>query len=439
MQGRGPESGPADQSRPAGGGPESGTPDHLRPAGGGPGAHLSGQVVAVFSGGGTGGHLYPALALADALTRARPDVHPFFVGAERGLEARVLPGKGLDHLLLPVRGFERGAMRRGSGLLEGVLATAGRFLAVLKGMARSLAVTGGAFSRLRPGLVVVTGGYAGGPAGLLAGLMGIPLALQEQNAFPGVTTRVLSRWSRQVHLAFPEARDALPRRVRSRTRISGNPIRVPTPGDAAADRAHFGLAPASRVLLVVGGSQGAVAVNRSVLEAVRGVEDGSLRRPEDLQILWATGLENLEAVEAGLRAVGSPGWVRALGYIHEMPRALRVSALAVSRAGAMATSEFLAWGIPSILVPLPTAAADHQARNAESLARAGAALHLPESELSGESLWRAVTTLLEMPEELDAMRRAALERGRPEATSQIAGALAELLPVAIKAPVGGAS
>ncbi len=408
-------------------------------AGGGREGSVPGGLVAVFSGGGTGGHLYPALALADALSHLRPDVRPFFVGAERGLEARVLPERGLEHLLLPVRGFERGAMRGSPGLLGGILATVRRVLGVLDGMMRSLMATRKVFRRLQPGLVVVTGGYAGGPAGLMAGFMGIPLALQEQNAFPGITTRVLSRWSRQVHLAFPEARDALPRRSRARARVSGNPIRLPTPGDAAADRAHFGLAPGSRVVLVVGGSQGAVAVNRAVLEGVRGAEEGSLQRPEDLQILWATGPRNQEEVEEELRSLGSPEWVRAHGYIHEMPRALRVATLAVSRAGAMATSEFLAWGLPAVLVPLPTAAADHQARNAESLARAGAAVHLPEPELSGESLWRAVTTLLAAPEKLEAMRAAALERGRPEAARRIAADLAALLPHPVQAPGGGVS
>lgn len=401
-------------------------------------------VVAVFSGGGTGGHLYPALALADALTGLRPDVRPFFVGAQRGLEARILPEKGLDHILVPVRGFERGAMRGRGGVLGGVLSALGRALGVLDGLARSLAATGEAFSRLRPSLVVVTGGYAGGPAGLMAGLMGIPLALQEQNAWPGVTTRILSRWSRQVHLAFPEAVEALPRRARSRTRVSGNPIRVPSPGDlpadaprSAEDRSHFGLDPASRVVLVVGGSQGARGVNGAVLEAVRGVAEGILHRPKDLQLLWATGPRNQEEVEGELARLGSPAWVRALGYIHDMPRALRCATLAVSRAGAMATSEFLAWGVPSILVPLPTAAADHQAQNAESLARAGAAVHLPEAELSGASLWAAVTALLAAPEELEAMRKASLERGRPEATRQIAEALAALLPRPVNVTGGG--
>ncbi len=370
--------------------------------------------VAVFSGGGTGGHLFPALALCDALRELRPDVRPFFVGAQKGLEARVLPERGLDHLLLPVLGFQRG--------------TVWGNLRALAGLLRSLLSTGEAFHRLRPGVVVVTGGYAGGPAGILAGLMGIPLALQEQNSFPGLTTRALSRWSRQIHLAFPEALDFLPRSARARARVSGNPIRVPGGGTPEAARAHFGLDPRGPVLLVVGGSQGAEALNRAVLEALQGVRAGGLTRPRGLQILWATGPLKLEEVEAGLVELGRPSWVRALGFIEDMPTALEAATLALSRGSAMATSEFLAWGVPAILVPLPTAAADHQTKNAESLALSGSAVHLPQRELSGALLWKTVTSLLEDPRKLSAMRGAALARGRPQAGREIAEALATLLP-----------
>jgi UDP-N-acetylglucosamine--N-acetylmuramyl-(pentapeptide) pyrophosphoryl-undecaprenol N-acetylglucosamine transferase len=370
--------------------------------------------VAVFSGGGTGGHLYPALALADALGTLRPDVAPFFVGAARGLEARILPEKNLPHQLLPVRGFRRGR------ILENV--------AVLWALIRSLALTGELFCRIRPHLVVVTGGYAGGPAGIVAGLMGIPLALQEQNARPGFTTRVLSRWAMQVHLAFPEARDALPPAGRTRSRISGNPVREMVPPDPGAARARFRLEPGSRVVLVVGGSQGSQALNQAVQEAVEAVEAGHVQRPDDLQILWASGPEHLSGVRRRMEELGGPDWVRVLGYIEDMPLALGIATMAVSRAGAMATSEFLAWGIPAILVPLPTAAADHQSRNAESLAAAGAGLHLAEAELSGESLWSALTSLLSTPGALEGMAEAARRRGRPHATRQIAEALAEHLP-----------
>jgi UDP-N-acetylglucosamine--N-acetylmuramyl-(pentapeptide) pyrophosphoryl-undecaprenol N-acetylglucosamine transferase len=373
-----------------------------------------GRTVAVFSGGGTGGHLYPALALAEALSNLRPDLRTFFVGARQGVEARILPELGVDRLLLPVEGFRRGRF------LEN--------LAVVWALLRSLVITGHLFSRLRPGIVVVTGGYASGPAGLVAGMMGIPLALQEQNAQPGFTTRVLSRWSRQVHLAFPEARELLPARVRPRAQLSGNPVREVVPMDASEAKARFGLEPGSRVILVVGGSQGAEALNTAVLEVIRGVVGGELDRPEDVKLLWATGPKKLEKVQRQLEVLGQPEWVHVLGYIQDIPEALSSATMAVSRAGAMTTSEFLAWGVPALLVPLPTAAADHQSRNAESLAGAGTAIHLPETMLSGATLWKAVVSLLSTPGALSAMREAALKAGRPSAAREIAEALELLLP-----------
>jgi len=376
--------------------------------------------VAVFSGGGTGGHLYPALALAEALTGLRPDLQTFFVGSRRGVEAEILPERGFSHLLLPIRGFRRGHA------LEN--------LSVLWALARSLILTGELFSRLRPGVVVVTGGYAGGPAGLMAVAMGIPLALQEQNAQPGLTTRILSRWSRQIHLAFPEARARLPRRARSKAFLSGNPVRAKKDVDLQEASRLFQVEPGSRVVLIVGGSQGSRALNHAVLDALQEVKDGDLPRPREVTILWATGPGHLEEVEDRLRSFGSLDWVRAVGYIHDMPAALGLATLAVSRAGAMATSEFLAWGVPAVLVPLPTAAADHQSRNAESLAASGAALHLPEKGLDGPALWTAVLGLLADPQRLDHMREAAIRAGRPDATREIARALVGLLPPPTRGP-----
>jgi UDP-N-acetylglucosamine--N-acetylmuramyl-(pentapeptide) pyrophosphoryl-undecaprenol N-acetylglucosamine transferase len=383
---------------------------------------VPGRTAAVFSGGGTGGHLYPALALAKALSALRPDVETFFVGARRGVEARILPERGVEHLLLPVLGFRRGRV------IEN--------LVVLWALLRSLVATGHLFSRLRPGIVVVTGGYAGGPAGIVAGIMGIPLALQEQNARPGFTTRVLSRWARQIHVAFPEARDLLPARARPKARLSGNPVREVEPLDPAEARSRFGLEPGTRVVLVTGGSQGAEAINKAVLDVVRAVVAGDLECPEDVRLLWATGPANLEEVERQLEPLGRPGWVRVLGYIQEMPDALSSATLAVSRAGAMTTSELLAWGVPAILVPLPTAAADHQSRNAESLAGGGSAVHLPERDLTGEALWGAVLALLTSPGSLAAMKAAAAEAGRPRATREIAEAMECLLPRPPRAPAG---
>jgi len=366
--------------------------------------------VAVFSGGGTGGHLYPAIALAEALARIAPGARPLFVGAERGIEARILPARGVEHLLLPVRGGDRGR----------ALANLG----VLRALAVSLLRVIEHFHRVRPQLVVVTGGYAGGPAGIAAALMGIPLALQEQNALPGVTTRLLSRWARQVHLAFPEAAAHLPRPGRARSRVSGNPVRPPLALSQAEARTRLGVPTGGPLVLAVGGSQGSEALNALLLEGIRRGGRGDA----PFHLLWSTGPSQLEGVRRALGELGAPEWVHAVGYLEEMPVALAAADLAVSRAGAMATSEFLAQGLPSLLIPLPTAAADHQTRNAEALEAAGAAVHLPQRGLEADTLWSTLQALVSDPDRMRSMAREARARGRPAAAMEIALALRELLP-----------
>jgi UDP-N-acetylglucosamine--N-acetylmuramyl-(pentapeptide) pyrophosphoryl-undecaprenol N-acetylglucosamine transferase len=382
-------------------------------------------TVVVFSGGGTGGHLYPALALAEALVERRPDVRPVFVGARRGVEARVLPARGVEHILLPVRGFARGAGLAG--------------LDALPALVRSLDEVSELFQRLRPELAVVTGGYAGAPAGAVAALRSVPLVLQEQNSVPGVTTRLLARFARQIHIAFPETLARLPARARARAFDSGNPVRPPTPLDRGEARASFSIDAASTVVLVVGGSQGSLALNRAVLGALRSVFEGRIAVPADLELLWSTGPAHFEGIQRELEAMGTPPWVHARGYIEDMHAALRAADVAVSRAGAMATSEFLAWGLPALLVPLPTAAANHQTGNARSLEAAGAAIHLPEAELSGDTLWAQLLRLVRDPVALDAASRAALGRARPDAASRIAREMEGLLRPLRRSPASAPS
>ena len=268
---------------------------------------------------------------------------------------------------------------------------------------------------------MVTGGYAGAPAGMVAILLGIPLALQEQNAVPGLTTRLLARGAREIHVAYPEVAAHLPAGARDRVRVSGNPVRPPEPRGGDTARGALGLDPSRPTVLVVGGSQGSVALNRAVLEMV-----GALREAPGFQLLWSTGPRH----EPGIRqALGDapPTWVHVTGFIDDIPAALEAADLAVSRAGAMATSEFLAWGLPAILVPLPSAAAGHQARNARALEEAGCALHLPEAELTGGVLLERVRELMDDPDRRRAMARRALERGRPHAARDMARSLAGLL------------
>ncbi len=400
-------------------------------------------MTIVFSGGGTAGHFYPAKNIADALVALQPDLKPYFVGGRGRIEARELPGTGYPHRLLPMAGLKHSA--RASQNSGGLAALASRALGDGWALALLLAAT----LRLLPDFrrrealaVVLTGGYVCAPAGLAARIMGLPIVLQEQNTHPGRATRFLARWARRIHVAYPEVQAVLPARARPRVRSTGNPIR-PLPPEAERSptnaRAHLGLPADGRVVMVVGGSQGADALNRVVLDALLGGSPG----PGDA-VLWVTGPAHHESMDRALAGVKRDRVVL-VPYLapEEMDRALAASDLVVSRAGAMATSEFLAWGLPAILVPLPTAVGDHQSSNARALEAAGAALHVPERDASGQllagaRLWERVTRLLDAPGTRARMRRAALGRARPDAAHAIAAQLADMLgrPVSVSTGSG---
>jgi UDP-N-acetylglucosamine--N-acetylmuramyl-(pentapeptide) pyrophosphoryl-undecaprenol N-acetylglucosamine transferase len=337
-----------------------------------------------------------------------------YVGARRGVESRVLPEHGVEHTLLPIRGFERSSLVANWRLVPALAATS-------YGLARL-------FWKLRPRLVVGTGGYASGPAGMAAVMTRVPLALQEQNSHPGAVTRYLSKWARQVHLGFPEAASQLRPGPRTEILSLGNPIRPPdTTIEAAASRTRFALSADAVVLLVVGGSQGARAVNEALLGALEAVARGDLpARPERLEILWASGPAHIDGIRARVEVLGLD-WVRLHGYIDDMPAALAATDVAVSRAGAMATAELLAWGRPMLLVPLPTAAADHQTHNARALQAAGAAVMLDERELTPDRLWSDVLALTGDAERRGRMAAAARDRAQPDAAREIAARLQLLM------------
>lgn len=380
-------------------------------------------MVIVFSGGGTAGHFHPARNIAEALAGVAPGVEPYFVGTEGRVEAHELPRLGYEYRLLAVSGL-RGS--RG-GRFAAAAANLGAIWLLLLAVARLVPD----LRRRQAAAAVLTGGYVCAAAGIAARLLGIPVVLQEQNRHPGKTTRLLSRWARQIHLAYPEAGAALPRRARSRIRDSGNPIR-PLPPRAersrAAARRALDLPADASIVLVVGGSQGARKMNSGLIEILQ--DDLPIKRQF---VLWITG----RAHHAGaLRALGRDRGDRfaVVPYLEpaRMYQALAAADLAVSRAGAMATSEFLAWGLPAILIPLPTAAADHQSANARALAAAGAALHLPETAadgtpLTGARLWDEVSRVLGTPGLLAKMSRAAMARARPDAARDVAVAIKELI------------
>ena len=352
----------------------------------------------IFAGGGTGGHLYPGLAIARAMVQADSRVEPFFVGAERGIEREVLPQVGFPFELLDLHPLYRSRPWENWKTIRGMMTGWNRIHAEVESEP--------------PACVVGTGGYAAGLALGYAAYHAIPIVLQEQNTYPGLTARFFSRYAAQVHLGFPEARSRLWASKRTKVFDSGNPIEPP-PADAfdkGPARVKWGFpAAGGKVLLVYGGSQGSAAINDAVAAWVRA------GLPPDLYVIWATGRANYDKL-ASLETER----VKVRAYIAPISEAYRASDLALSRAGAMATAELCAWGIPAIVVPLPTAAADHQTANAKALENAGAARVIRQSELSAEALASTVGGLVSDPSALERMKRKALERARPTAAADIA-------------------
>ncbi len=359
----------------------------------------------VFTGGGTGGHLYPALAIARALCAARPGLEAFFVGAARGIERHVLPQTEFPHLLLDLHPFYR--------------AQPWRNWRTANGLARAWGAIGDVMRAGRPVLTVGTGGYAA--SAMLAWSVShrVPIVLQEQNSFPGQTTRLFSRWAVEVYLGFPEAAVRLGARARRVAIDTGNPILPPPeprpPREAA--RRGWGFPPGGgQVVLVFGGSQGAAALNRLVEAWVqRGLPDG-------VHLIWATGVAQYDRYAA----LASPRVV-VREYLAPIGDAYAATDLALTRAGAMTTAELCAWGIPAILIPLPTAAADHQTANARSLAAVGAARWLAEAEATPARLEAEVQSLLGDRRALDALANGARARARPGAAADIAARIASRL------------
>jgi UDP-N-acetylglucosamine--N-acetylmuramyl-(pentapeptide) pyrophosphoryl-undecaprenol N-acetylglucosamine transferase len=365
----------------------------------------------IVTGGGTGGHLYPGLAIARALVRADARVQPFFVGARRGIERDVLPTTEFPHLLLDLHPLYRATPLKNVETLRGAT-SAWRELRTL-------------FAAERPAAVVGTGGYAAGLALAYGMTHRVPIMLQEADSHPGLTTRAFARFAAEVFLGFPEGERMLQPGARTRITAFGNPIEpppVPRPDRAAARRA-WGFPPdAGLVLLVVGGSQGARAIN----EAVAGWVQNGLS--PDVHLLWATGRTQFEPYAALDGAVD--GRVRVRPYLSPIADAYAAADVALARAGAMTIAELCAWGIPSVLVPLPTAAADHQTHNARALAEAGAAMHVPQRELSPARIDALVRELgAGGPDGPSATRArtaaAAAARGRPDAAARIAERILE--------------
>lgn len=361
-------------------------------------------TFAIVTGGGTAGHVLPALAIADALVAAgRPRAAIHYVGSERGIEARLVPPTGYPMTLLPGRGIQRKLTP------ANLLALGGLLLAGVRAV--------GLVGRLRPSVVVAVGGYASVAVGLAAALRGVPIIVAEQNQAPGAANRLLARFAKASAVSFPGT--ALPRAV-----VTGNPIRAEItaidPGrDRVAAKRAFGVEEERRLLLVFGGSLGALRINEAVLAALP-----AWRHRTDLAVHHVVGRRDWDVVSAAVPADLGALEHRTVPYEDDMPAALAAADLAVCRSGSSTCFELAAAGLPSILVPSPYVTADQQTGNARHLVDAGAAVLVRDAELDGPRLAAEVDAVLGDDARLASMAAAARGWARPDAAGEIA-ALAE--------------
>ncbi len=355
----------------------------------------------LIAGGGTAGHVFPAIALAERLS-GEPGVEVAFAGTSTGQEARLVPAAGFAFETVEARPLRRELS------LDALAAplVAARSIAACRPLVE------------RADVVVGMGGYVSVPVGLAAVRRGRPLVLHEQNAVPGLANRLLARRARVVCLSFAEAGAHLPRRAR--VAVTGNPIRarvLEAARDperlAAAAREELGLEPGLRTLVVFGGSQGALRLNTVAAQAIPTL----VARRADLQVLLLTGPSHERTV---LAALGDVPRVRILGFLERMELAYAIADLVVARAGATTCAELSACGVPAVLVPYPHATAHHQDANAAALERAGAAIVLADRELSPERLAGVALELLADPDRLSAMARAMRDWSRPDAAEALA-------------------
>jgi UDP-N-acetylglucosamine--N-acetylmuramyl-(pentapeptide) pyrophosphoryl-undecaprenol N-acetylglucosamine transferase len=354
-----------------------------------------GGIGMVIAGGGTGGHLFPGIAVAEEFLRRDPGNRILFIGTERGLEKRILGSMGFPLRTIPAEGIKGRGPARAAGALGKIPAGLFASFRILR--------------EFDPAIVLGVGGYASGPAVLAARLMGTATAIAEQNAFPGLTNRILGRFADRIFLSFAASRRWFPEH---RTQVTGNPIRAAF----LAGKTPAGKSGPRFTVLIFGGSQGAHAINRFVGEALAGL--GHMK--DRLRFIHQAGEKDREQVETAYREGGFAAEV--VPFIVDMAAAERAADLLICRAGATSIAEITAGGKAAILIPFPFAVNDHQTKNAEILVRAGAAEMIAEKDLSGELLAAAIVRLSHDPDAVRNMEAAAATLGNPRAAEEIVDA-----------------
>jgi UDP-N-acetylglucosamine--N-acetylmuramyl-(pentapeptide) pyrophosphoryl-undecaprenol N-acetylglucosamine transferase len=356
------------------------------------------------AGGGTGGHIYPAVAVVDRLKRSVADLDVIFIGSRRGLESGIVPRLGYRMRRIISRPLPAA---RNAGFVYSLLCAS-------IGLVQSLFI----LACERPNVLIGTGGYASGPVVLAARLLGIPIILIEPNSVPGRTITVLSKYADEIALGFRESIKYFSKGTN--LRVTGVPIRSSLVAcSRASGQKRFQLDPGRKTVFVFGGSRGASSINRAVVDAVERLRDRG-----DLQFLMQTGEKDFRSVADTV--AGSTMTCRVYPFIEEMGLAYAASDLVICRSGAGAVAEITANGLPAILVPYPHATAHHQESNARLLEARGAAKVILDADLNGEVLARTIESILSDPEHLEIMSRDSHGLGKPDAAGEIASRLIDL-------------
>lgn len=348
----------------------------------------------IISGGGTGGHIYPAISIANAMKEIDPNIEFLFVGAEGKMEMEKVPKAGFKIIGLPIVGIQRTQIWKNLFFP----------FKLIKSLWKSVKI----IQNFKPDVAVGVGGYASGPLLLAARFLGIPYYIQEQNSFAGITNKALATKAKHIFVAYPGMGKFFPT---EKITLSGNPVRkdlIDAAGKKELAATHFQLDPAKKTILIIGGSQGARSINQGILAGLdRLVESG-------VQVIWQTGV----AFESTAKqAASSHPSTYVSAFIYEMDLAYAMADLVISRAGASSVSEICLIGKASILVPLPSAAEDHQTENAKSLVSQNAAILVRDVEVK-EKLISAALAALET--DLSTLEKNSLQLAKPNAAHDIA-------------------
>ncbi|MCR8845745.1 undecaprenyldiphospho-muramoylpentapeptide beta-N-acetylglucosaminyltransferase [Paenibacillus sp. SC116] len=362
----------------------------------------------VLSGGGTGGHIYPALAIARECEKRDPSSTFLYIGTERGLESKLVPEQGIPFASIDITGFRRKLS------LENVK-TVLRFISGVRRAKQML-------KDFKPDVVIGTGGYVCGPVVYAAAKLGIPTIVHEQNVIPGLTNKFLSRYVDTVAISFEDSKSYFAKA--NHVLFTGNP-RATEVVEASRERgyASLGLPPSSPIVMVVGGSRGAKAINEAMIGMLP-----HLKRLPDVHFVYVTGQgyyeETRKAVLAGSQSIRNH--LHVLPYIANMPEVLAATTLVISRAGASSLAELTALGIPSILIPSPNVTNNHQEANARSLEQAGAAIMVKESQLNAAALFGQIEQLLNHDDKRKQMSEQAKAFGQPDSATRIVNEMLRL-------------